>query len=510
MFAASPEHFKACRPGAPPGRNSWSGSVATCRVRSRARSASSAAPPSHTGSRVRWPPPRSPRPSAHRPATTPPPTRTRSAGPTGSTTAGRRSTRLVVANLFAFRSVAIEFGPAELIDSIAIRPLAYYFGPMLFGNVVGRLDLRKVGLRHRVLRSRHLQLRAVQGSAGGAPHRVSRRSTVNPSLRSQLRDTLRARSDTEGWRALIAQHGTPLLVLDPYRVVEQCRLLESHLRGFGLHYAVKTSPHPAVLRAVAASGCGFDVATQGRDRSHWRAWPSHRPVHQHQPGQEAHRHRPRLHRRCPHLRRRQSDRGPEVRGPARRHRGPGAAGVPQPVGEVGSVDEVRRRSRPTRNSSSSMCWPPGCDSRASAFTSAAREQPSSRTGDALRGTLELVAHIDETLGVRNRIIDIGGGFPVSYREAMPPIDAIAAVVDEVLGDRRDEFTLLAEPGRFLAADCMTLLTSVVGSAVRDGRDVALPRRRALRQLLERDDRGRAPADPRDARDRRRREADTSR
>src|SRR6476469_7153762 len=34
--------------------------------------------------------------------------------------------RLVVANLFALRSVAIEFGPAEVIDSIAIRPLAYY------------------------------------------------------------------------------------------------------------------------------------------------------------------------------------------------------------------------------------------------------------------------------------------------------------------------------------------------------------------------------------------------
>ena len=45
-------------------------------------------------------------------------------------------TRVVVANLFAFRSVAIELGPAELIDSIAIRPLAYYVGPMLFDNVV--------------------------------------------------------------------------------------------------------------------------------------------------------------------------------------------------------------------------------------------------------------------------------------------------------------------------------------------------------------------------------------
>ena len=44
--------------------------------------------------------------------------------------------RIVFAGLFALRSVAIEFGPAELIDSIAVRPLAFYLGPALFGNVV--------------------------------------------------------------------------------------------------------------------------------------------------------------------------------------------------------------------------------------------------------------------------------------------------------------------------------------------------------------------------------------
>lgn len=43
--------------------------------------------------------------------------------------------RLVVAALLALRSVAVEFGPAEVIDSIAVRPLAFYLGPALFGNV---------------------------------------------------------------------------------------------------------------------------------------------------------------------------------------------------------------------------------------------------------------------------------------------------------------------------------------------------------------------------------------
>jgi ornithine decarboxylase len=91
-------------------------------------------------------------------------------------------------------------------------------------------------------------------------------------------------------------------------------------------------------------------------------------------------------------------------------------------------------------------------------------------GTALRETLDLVTHIADSLGVRTRVIDVGGGFPVAYRESMPTIDAIADVIDDTLGPAREYFTLLAEPGRYLAADCMTLLTSVVGTAERDGQE----------------------------------------
>ena len=60
---------------------------------------------------------------------------------------------------------------------------------------------------------------------------------------------------------MIDEYGTPLLVLDPDVVVDQYRLLQSHLRGVRLHYAVKALPHPAVLVALAANGGWFDVAT---------------------------------------------------------------------------------------------------------------------------------------------------------------------------------------------------------------------------------------------------------
>lgn len=291
---------------------------------------------------------------------------------------------------------------------------------------------------------------------------------MDPSLRSQLRDALRTRSDTEGWRALVAQHGTPLLVLDPYRVVEQCRLLKSHLKGFRLHYAVKTSPHPAVLRAVAASGCGFDVATKAEvdlvgalGLSVGRCINTN-PVkkltdidHAYIAGVRTF----------------------VVDNPVEAHK---FADLPA------DIDVLVRLSFPNPSAKSDLSTKFGVDPaeaelvvkhvlatgvRFGGFSFHVGSQGSTVEPyrEALRGTLDLITHIDETLGAPTRIIDIGGGFPVSYREPVPTIDAIAGVVDEVLGDRRDEFTLLAEPGRFLAADSMTLLTSVVGSAVRDGR-----------------------------------------
>ena len=202
---------------------------------------------------------------------------------------------------------------------------------------------------------------------------------MNPSLRSQLRDSLRARSDTEGWRALIAQHGTPLLVLDPYRVVEQCRADE----------VPSARVRPALRGEDAAPSGGaaggrrqrlrLRRGDEGRGRSPWRAGPSHRPVHQHQPDQEAHRHRPRLHRQA------FAPSSSTIRSRPRSSR----VCPPTSTSLCGSRSRTRRRSRicpsssvqtpPTPNSSSSTYWPPGSVSPASAFTSAARERSPSRT-----------------------------------------------------------------------------------------------------------------------------------
>jgi hypothetical protein len=48
----------------------------------------------------------------------------------------RWPSRVLMSNMLALRSVAVEFGPAELIDSIAVRPVAFYVGPLMFHNTI--------------------------------------------------------------------------------------------------------------------------------------------------------------------------------------------------------------------------------------------------------------------------------------------------------------------------------------------------------------------------------------
>ena len=47
---------------------------------------------------------------------------------------GSRPKRVLIANLLTIRSIAVEFGPAEAIDSVVIRPVALYLGPIVVGS----------------------------------------------------------------------------------------------------------------------------------------------------------------------------------------------------------------------------------------------------------------------------------------------------------------------------------------------------------------------------------------
>jgi ornithine decarboxylase len=69
-----------------------------------------------------------------------------------------------------------------------------------------------------------------------------------------------------------------------------------------------------------------------------------------------------------------------------------------------------------------------------------------------------------------KILDIGGGFPTPYNEHVKPFRTLAKTLNAEF-DRLfpKDMEILAEPGRFLVAPAATLVASVIGKAVRDGK-----------------------------------------
>jgi ornithine decarboxylase len=72
-------------------------------------------------------------------------------------------------------------------------------------------------------------------------------------------------------------------------------------------------------------------------------------------------------------------------------------------------------------------------------------------------------------GLRPRLLDIGGGFPVRHVKPIPSIEVIGAVVNESLQAFPPEVRVIAEPGRFLVSDAGYFVCRVMGTTTRAGR-----------------------------------------
>jgi ornithine decarboxylase len=297
-----------------------------------------------------------------------------------------------------------------------------------------------------------------------ATRRAARAARTHRQIRAEETAALFA-SDIA--QAAIALHGTPVLLLDPETVRRQFRRLSTALPFVRFHYAVKALSHEAVIEALADEGCGFDVATgeeldllDGIDRA--------RIIHTH-PIKKA------------------SEIAEAL-----------AAGVRTFVVDndvelekfTGAPDDVRLLIRlayrsPMAKSDLSTKFGVGPFEAAHlvqralergiriggfSFHVGSQLDDPARFAAAITETLALMDHLESTLGVRFETLDIGGGFPVAYDTAVTPLEDLAAVIRPLLAERADRLSIIAEPGRVMVAEAMTLITSVVGVSERgDGR-----------------------------------------
>lgn len=72
-------------------------------------------------------------------------------------------------------------------------------------------------------------------------------------------------------------------------------------------------------------------------------------------------------------------------------------------------------------------------------------------------------------GLRPRLLNLGGGYPVRYVKPIPSIEIIAEVINEAIADLPEDIRVMAEPGRYLVSDSACFVCRVVGTATRNGK-----------------------------------------
>jgi len=72
-------------------------------------------------------------------------------------------------------------------------------------------------------------------------------------------------------------------------------------------------------------------------------------------------------------------------------------------------------------------------------------------------------------GLKPRLLNIGGGFPVRHVKPIPAIETIGALVNEGLKAFPEDTQVIAEPGRYLVSDAGYFVCRVLGTATRAGK-----------------------------------------
>src|SRR5256885_7891661 len=95
-----------------------------------------------------------------------------------------------------------------------------------------------------------------------------------------------------------------------------------------------------------------------------------------------------------------------------------------------------------------------------------------RNPENWRVALEKAKNVFEQMtraGLRPRLLNIGGGFPVRHVKPIPSIETIGAVVNEGLRAFPEDTQVIAEPGRYLVSDAGYFVCRVLGTATRGGK-----------------------------------------
>lgn len=270
---------------------------------------------------------------------------------------------------------------------------------------------------------------------------------------------------SSGWHALVQRYGSPLLLLDCDVIRRQYRKLAQALPNVVLHYAIKALPNKAVIATLAEEGCGFDIATSGEiDLLEELFVEPRQTIHTHPIKRDA-----------------------DIRAALRYGC---TTFVVDNLDELDKFLPYRHRvalllrvSFPNPSARVDLSRKFGCDIdsvhqlltaadarrihvKGLSFHVGSQVSDATAHVDAIERCADLIATRRSGAMAPLSVLDIGGGFPVSYDGSVEDIESFCAPIRAALARLPRSVRILAEPGRYIAAPSMTCVTSVVGRAQR--------------------------------------------
>jgi ornithine decarboxylase len=279
-------------------------------------------------------------------------------------------------------------------------------------------------------------------------------------------------------QGLAAQHGTPIFVIDHEKIRDNYKEFREHMPNVQVYFAVKANSDPGIVKTLYLMGSSFDVASMPefmivwenirdmpeKERQDW-IWDkiiyanTIKPV---ETLQALDKYKPLV----------TFDNSYELK-KIMEHAPHAGLVLRIRVPNTGSMVEL----------SSKFGAHPGeaVDLIASAFAMGlVVEGLSFHVGSqctnfenymqALQLSANIISEVESRTGQKIRILDIGGGFPVKYHPGIRSIRTLAKKLNsEIKRLFPVDMQILAEPGRFLVANTCTLVSKVIGKAVRDGK-----------------------------------------
>jgi ornithine decarboxylase len=266
---------------------------------------------------------------------------------------------------------------------------------------------------------------------------------------------------------LVAEFGSPLLIVDCQRVREQYRKLHKALPGVDLHYALKPLPHPAVVETIVELGGWLDLATTGEAQlvAQMGVDPA-RCIHTHPIKRDI-----------------------DIRN---------ALHLGVKVFVADNPDEVRKFEayrdqcelllRVSFRSPGAVCDLSrkfGCDPedlldlarlactlripvRGLSFHVGSQAADAGKHVEAIEVCAGLIRRArQEKLGTFDTL-DIGGGYPIEYGQKVADIGRFCAPIRAALGKLPARLRVIAEPGRYICGPAAIGVASVMGRARREG------------------------------------------